>query len=239
MTLKSALSDFFLKTRKRTNYPPAGGSRLPLAEDETIWALRNVSFEIKPGEAVAILGRNGAGKTTLLRILGRITNPSEGYAEISGRTGSIMEIGAGFHPELTGRENIYLNGVIMGMTRQEIKDKFDSIASFAAIDDFLDTPVKHYSSGMSVRLSFAIAAHLEPEILLIDEVLAVGDFEFQQKCIRKMKNIVQEGRTVLFVSHDLPAIRELCPRGILIERGRLVDIGETSKVITRYLADGG
>ena len=206
-------------------------------ERETIWALKDVSFEVKRGEVVGIIGRNGAGKTTLLKILSRITEPTEGRAEIHGRVGSLLEVGTGFHPELTGRENIYLNGAILGMRKAEIDRKFDEIVAFAEIEKFLDTPVKHYSSGMYVRLAFAVAAHLEPEILLVDEVLAVGDAAFQKKCLGKMGDVAKEGRTVLFVSHNMGAVESLCMRGILLDRGQLVFDGERATAISRYLED--
>lgn len=202
-----------------------------------IWALKDVSFEIKHGEVVGIIGRNGAGKSTLLKILARITEPTEGYAEIHGRVGSLLEVGTGFHPELTGRENIYLSGAILGMKRAEIARKFDEIVAFAEVEKFLDTPVKHYSSGMYVRLAFAIAAHLEPEILLVDEVLAVGDAAFQQKCLGKMGSVAKEGRTVLFVSHNMGAIAQLCTKSILLESGHVLLVDRSDRVITKYLTD--
>jgi len=211
--------------------------RSPLSAD-TIWALKDVSFEIKQGEVVGIIGRNGAGKTTLLKILSRITEPTEGYAEIRGRVGSLLEVGTGFHAELTGRENIYLNGAILGMKKTEIKRKFDEIVAFAEVEKFIDTPVKHYSSGMYVRLAFAVAAHLEPEILLVDEVLAVGDAAFQKKCLGKMEDVAKEGRTVLFVSHQMTAVKSLCSRVILIHNGSLLEDGEPETVISHYLAEG-
>jgi lipopolysaccharide transport system ATP-binding protein len=190
---------------------------------EEFWALKDVSFEVKRGEVLGIIGRNGAGKSTLLKILSRITEPTVGRVMIRGRVASLLEVGTGFHPELTGRENIYLNGAILGMTRAEIRKKFDEIVAFAEVEKFLDTPVKHYSSGMYVRLAFAVAAHLEPEILIVDEVLAVGDAEFQQKCLGKMQDISQgEGRTVLFVSHSLPAILNLCTTAICLRDGAVV-----------------
>ncbi|GAK51705.1 ABC transporter, ATP-binding protein [Candidatus Moduliflexus flocculans] len=204
---------------------------------EEIWALRDVNFEIKQGERVGIIGRNGAGKSTLLKILSRITHPTTGRVTLNGRVASLLEVGTGFHPELSGRENIYLNGAILGMTRQEIKRKFDEIVAFAEVEKFLDTPVKHYSSGMYVRLAFAVAAHLEPEILLVDEVLAVGDAQFQKKCLGKMDEVAQEGRTVFFVSHNMGAIGSLCNKVILLENGQISDNGETTVVITRYLAE--
>jgi lipopolysaccharide transport system ATP-binding protein len=202
-----------------------------------IWALRDVSFEVKPGEVLGIIGRNGAGKSTLLKILSRITYPTVGRAEIFGRVGSLLEVGTGFHPELTGRENIYLNGAVLGMKKAEIQRKFDEIVEFSEIAQFLDTPVKRYSSGMYMRLAFAIAAHLEPEILIVDEVLAVGDAAFQRKCLGKMENVAREGRTVLFVSHNMPAILSLCGRVMLLELGRLVDQGSPSSVVQNYLDD--
>jgi len=203
--------------------------------NETIWALKDVSFEVQRGEVVGIIGRNGAGKTTLLKVLSRITEPTKGYAEIHGRVGSLLEVGTGFHPELTGRENIYLNGAILGMKRAEIDRKFDEIVAFAEIEKFISTPVKHYSSGMHVRLAFAVAAHLEPEILLVDEVLAVGDVAFQRKCLGKMEDVSHEGRTVLFVSHNMAAISHLCERAVLLDLGRIVRYGDTSDVVSSYL----
>jgi lipopolysaccharide transport system ATP-binding protein len=208
----------------------------PTPEEETIWALRDVSFEVKHGEVLGIIGRNGAGKTTLLKILSRITEPTEGRAEISGRVGSLLEVGTGFHPELTGRENIYLNGAILGMKRAEIDDKFDEIVAFSEIEKFLDTPVKRYSSGMYVRLAFSVAAHLEPEILLVDEVLAVGDAAFQKKCLGKMEGVAEEGRTVLFVSHNMNSISQLCAEAILLEEGKLRSIGEVRRIVHEYLS---
>ena len=204
---------------------------------ETIWALKDVSFEVQRGEVVGIIGRNGAGKTTLLKILSRITEPTGGYAEIHGRIGSLLEVGTGFHPELTGRENITLNGAILGMKRVEIDRKFDEIVDFAEIEKFIDTPVKHYSSGMYVRLAFAVAAHLEPEILLVDEVLAVGDAAFQRKCLGKMGDVAQEGRTVLFVSHNMPAIVRLCPRAMWINSGKILADGLSEQVVGSYLEE--
>jgi lipopolysaccharide transport system ATP-binding protein len=204
--------------------------------DPRIWALRDISFEVRAGEAVGIIGGNGAGKSTLLKILSRITNPTEGWAEIRGRVGSLMEVGTGFHSELTGRENVYMNGAILGMRKAEIKRKFDEIVAFAEVEKFLDTPVKHYSSGMQVRLAFAVAAHLQPEILIVDEVLAVGDAEFQRKCLGKMRDVSRSGgRTVLFVSHNMNAIQRLCSRCILLEGGRLRLAGSTEEVIAHYL----
>lgn len=202
---------------------------------ETIWALRDVSFEVAAGEAVGIIGRNGAGKSTLLKILSRITEPTTGRIELYGRVGSLLEVGTGFHPELTGRENIYLNGAILGMQRAEIEKKFDEIVSFAEIEKFLDTPVKRYSSGMYMRLAFAVAAHLEPEILLVDEVLAVGDAQFQKKCLGKMGEVTREGRTVLFVSHNMMAIQSLCRRAMWLDGGRILENAESGQVVANYL----
>lgn len=203
---------------------------------KTIWALKNVSFEVGLGEVVGIIGRNGAGKSTLLKILSRITRPTEGRVALNGRVGSLLEVGTGFHSELTGRENVFLNGAILGMTRAEIQSKFDEIVEFAEVGPFLDTPVKHYSSGMTVRLAFAVAAHLEPEILILDEVLAVGDLAFQKKCLGKMSEVARAGRTILFVSHDLNAVNALCERAILLHEGVIAKTGLTEEV-TRYYLD--
>jgi len=203
--------------------------------DRILWALRDVSFEVKQGEAVGIIGRNGAGKSTLLKVLSRITEPTEGLAEIRGRVGSLLEVGTGFHPELSGRENIYLNGAILGMRRAEIERKFDEIVAFAEVEKFIDTPVKRYSSGMYVRLAFAVAAHLEPEIMLVDEVLAVGDAAFQKKCLGKMGDVARQGRTVLFVSHNMAAVDSLCQRGVVLERGQVKFIGTQTQAIGEYL----
>jgi lipopolysaccharide transport system ATP-binding protein len=210
----------------------------PPTEDQILWALNNVSFEVDHGEAVGIIGRNGAGKSTLLKLLSRITEPTSGRVVLRGRVGSLLEIGTGFHPELTGRENIYLSGAILGMKRAEINRKFDEIAAFAEVDRFLDTQVKRYSSGMYVRLAFAVAAHLETEILLIDEVLAVGDARFQKKCLGMMDDVTQYGRTVLFVSHNLVAVQNLCSRAILLHHGELVKDGRSEDVVAQYLATG-
>jgi lipopolysaccharide transport system ATP-binding protein len=204
---------------------------------DTIWALSDVSVEINAGEVVGIVGRNGAGKSTLLKILSRITEPTSGTVDLFGRVASLLEVGTGFHGELTGRENIYLNGAMLGMRRGEINDKLDQIVEFSEISKFIDTPVKHYSSGMYMRLAFAVAAHLDPEILIVDEVLAVGDAVFQTKCLGRMRDVAREGRTVLFVSHNLAAIRTLCQRGLLIEGGRLTEDAPTETVISKYLAD--
>ena len=212
-----------------------GGSPIGTQRDE-IWALRDLSVEIRRGEVVGIIGRNGAGKSTLLKILSRITRPTSGGARLFGRVGSLLEVGTGFHPELTGRDNIYLNGAILGMRRAEIQRKFDAIVEFAGVARFIDTPVKRYSSGMYVRLAFAVAAHLEPEILLVDEVLAVGDAAFQRQCLGKMQDISRSGRTVLFVSHNMPAITRLCDRALLLAEGRLVDDGTPDAIVARYLS---
>ena len=206
------------------------------SKSEIFWALKDVSFEVKRGEVVGIIGRNGAGKSTLLKILSRITEPTEGYADMSGRIASLLEVGTGFHPELTGRENIFLNGSILGMRRVEIKRKFDEMVAFAEIDKFIDTPVKHYSSGMYVRLAFAVAAHLDPEILMVDEVLAVGDAAFQKKCLGKMGEVSKEGRTILFVSHHMPSIASLCRRVVLLNAGEIVSMGDAREVVEEYLS---
>jgi lipopolysaccharide transport system ATP-binding protein len=207
------------------------------AIERTIWALKDVSFDVRRGEAVGIIGRNGAGKSTLLKILSRITEPTEGYARINGRVGSLLEVGTGFHPELTGRENIYLNGAILGMKKTEIDCKFDEIVAFAEVEKFVDTPVKHYSSGMHLRLAFSVAAHLEPEILLIDEVLAVGDAAFQKKCLGKMEDVSKKGRTILFVSHNMAAIDSLCTDALLVESGSIILRGSPMVVTDHYLND--
>jgi len=212
-----------------------GGEKRRDRDAEHIWALRDVSFEVKPGERVGIIGRNGSGKTTLLRLLAGITRPNQGKIIVKGRLGVLIEIMAGFHPELTGRENVYLNGAIMGMSRKEIKRKFDEIVAFAELEEFIDTPIKRYSSGMHVRLGFAVSAHLDPDILLVDEVLAVGDAAFQQKCLGKMGTAAQEGRAVLFVSHNMFAVQNLCTRGILLESGKVIVDGNVNTIIEAYL----
>lgn len=206
-----------------------------LNETNSFWAVRDVSFEVQPGEAVGVIGRNGAGKSTLLKLISRITEPTQGRIEIRGRIGSLLEVGTGFHPELTGRENIYMNGSVLGMTRREINSKFDRIVEFAEIGKFLDTPVKRYSSGMYVRLAFGIAAHLEPEILIVDEVLAVGDANFQKRCLDRMLELVRSGRTVLFVSHNMQQIPNLCQRAIMLERGQLIESGNAREVTQSYM----
>jgi lipopolysaccharide transport system ATP-binding protein len=203
------------------------------------WALRDVSFDVQPGEVLGIVGRNGAGKSTLLKVLSRIVQPTEGRVELNGRVASLLEVGTGFHPELTGRENIFLNGAILGMSQAEIRRKLDEIVEFSGVAKFIDTPIKRYSSGMTVRLAFAVAAHLEPEILIIDEVLAVGDFEFQNKCLGKMKDVARSGRTILFVSHNLPAVQALCTRAILLHQGHCRLIGDTDAVIAAHIEQDG
>jgi len=204
-------------------------------EKEFIWALKDVSFEVKHGDIVGIIGRNGAGKSTLLKILSRITSPTEGVVKLNGRVGSLLEVGTGFHPELTGRENIFLNGSILGMSKKEIERKFDEIVDFSEIEKFLDTPIKRYSSGMYVRLAFAVAAHMEPEILVVDEVLAVGDIQFQKKCLGKMGDVAKEGRTVIFVSHNMGAVNTLCEKAILLNNGKVMDSGQSTAVINKYI----
>jgi len=219
----------------RTLLKPSKAALSPSREE--FWALKDVSFEIKQGDRVGIIGRNGAGKSTLLKILSRIVEPTSGSIRIKGRVASLLEVGTGFHPELTGRENIFLNGAILGMAKEEIKRKFDGIVAFAEVEKFLDTPVKRYSSGMYVRLAFAVAAHLEPEILIVDEVLAVGDLQFQKKCLGKMGEIAQEGRTILFVSHAMGAINTLCSKAIFLEKGIIREIGTADQITTSYMND--
>lgn len=224
----------------------AGAVRSPLlrfynnhrrSATEALWALKDVTFDVAPGEVVGVIGRNGAGKSTLLKILSRITKPSAGEVDIYGRVGSLLEVGTGFHPDLTGRENVYLNGTILGMKRQETRRKFDEIVAFAGVERFLDTPVKHYSTGMYLRLAFAVAAHLEPEILLLDEVIAVGDVSFQRKCYEKMREVSTQGRTVFFVSHNMATVERLCKRALYIRAGRLAEDGERACVIAKYARD--
>jgi lipopolysaccharide transport system ATP-binding protein len=207
-------------------------------DGEIIWALKDVSFNVEQGEVLGIIGRNGAGKSTLLKILSRVTAPTSGKVKIKGRIASLLEVGTGFHPDLTGRENVYLNGAIMGMDKQEVNRKFDEIVNFSGVEKFIDTPVKRYSSGMYVRLAFAVAAHLEPEILVVDEVLAVGDAEFQKKCLGKMGEVAKEGRTVLFVSHNMGAVTGLCNSGILLSQGKIVNEGEVGTVVDEYIRSG-
>lgn len=234
--LGDQMAEMVMSPFRRAGRLLRGESRSASELDQEFWALRDVSVEIKHGEIIGVIGHNGAGKSTLLKILSQITEPTTGYADIFGRVGSLLEVGTGFHPELTGRENVYLNGSILGMRRAEIDRKFDEIVDFAEIEQFIDTPVKHYSSGMYVRLAFSVAAHLEPEILLIDEVLAVGDVGFQKKSLGKMENVSQQGRTVIFVSHNMNALQRLCPRSVLLDHGRLVALDSTNKVIEKYLS---
>lgn len=231
-----AFSSVFRRSqgKDRSRRAPVSTDNMP--PDDFTWALKDVSFEVRQGEAMGIIGRNGAGKTTLLRILTRITDPTEGWAEIRGKVGSLLEVGSGFHPELTGRENVYLNGAVLGMTSKEIKRKFDEIVDFSGVEKFIDTPLKRYSSGMQVRLAFAVAAYLEPEVLLVDEVLAVGDADFQNKCLGKMGDIVGAGRTVLFISHNMGAILRLTGRCILLQDGQVLRIDESRKVVEYYIS---
>ena len=238
-TLRESLVNAFSAPFRYLRSTTAGSGTEPRNPDsEYIWALKDVSFEVKQGEAVGVIGRNGSGKTTLLKVLCRITEPTEGYAEIRGRVGSLLEVGTGFHPELTGRENIYLNGAVLGMKKKEIERKFDEIVEFAGeeVAKFIDTPLKRYSSGMQVRLAFSVAAQLEPEILLVDEVLAVGDYEFQKRCLGKMGEVTRGGRTVLFVSHNMASIINLCPRAILLDSGKVVMDGHSPDVVQHYIA---
>jgi lipopolysaccharide transport system ATP-binding protein len=230
-TLTNVATAPFRAFRRRR--PGATASR-----EETFWALYDVNFEVGTGEVIGIIGRNGAGKSTLLKVLSRITEPTDGWAEIHGRVSSLLEVGIGFHGELTGRENLYLNGAILGMRRTEIDRKFDEIVAFAEVARFIDTPVKHYSSGMYLRLAFAVAAHLEPEILIVDEVLAVGDANFQRKCLAKMEDVGQQGRTVIFVSHNMPAVARLCRRVILLSEGKVLEDGPSAQVVGTYLKTG-
>jgi lipopolysaccharide transport system ATP-binding protein len=231
VALRDVLADK-VKSLFCRNGQAQNGEQQPI---EDFWALRDVSFEVKQGEVIGIIGRNGAGKSTLLKILSRITEPTAGRVKINGRVASLLEVGTGFHPELTGRENVFLNGAILGMRRAEIKKKFDEIVAFAEVEKFLDTPVKRYSSGMYVRLAFAVAAHLEPEILIVDEVLAVGDAEFQKKCLGKMSDVSRDGRTILFVSHNMAAVERLCASGIMLAGGRVVFEGSADASIKRYM----
>lgn len=228
----STLRDVLANKAKQILQP---SSKNPTRQSEEFWALNDLSFEINQGDRVGIIGRNGAGKSTLLKVLSRIVGPTKGRITIEGRIASLLEVGTGFHPELSGRENIFLNGSILGMSKTEIKSKFDEIVAFAEVEKFLDTPVKRYSSGMYVRLAFAVAAHLEPEILIVDEVLAVGDAAFQKKCLGKMKDVSEEGRTILFVSHNMEAVQKLCVKGILMQQGRLLDQGPIDSIVKKYL----
>lgn len=237
-TLRETLTDSFTAPFRRLGSIFQHSSPQAIKADNTIWALKEVSLEIKRGEVVGIIGRNGAGKSTLLKILSRITEPSTGFGEIHGRVGSLLEVGTGFHGELSGRENIYLNGAILGMKKAEIARKFDEIVAFAEVEKFIDTPVKHYSSGMYLRLAFAVAAYLEPEILIVDEVLAVGDVNFQKKCLDRMEVVGQQGRTVLLVSHNMSAITRMCGRAVLINEGKIVKDGRPTEVASIYLSSG-
>ncbi len=237
-TIQESLLDAISSPVRRASKLLRGQATGAADLDETIWALKDISFEVKHGEVVGVIGRNGAGKSTLLKILTRITEPTEGVARIRGRIGSLLEVGTGFHPELTGQENVYLNGAILGMKRVEINRKFDEIVAFAEMEKFINTPVKHYSSGMRVRLAFAVAAHLEPEILLVDEVLAVGDARFQKKCLNKMQDVGQQGRTIIFVSHSMSTITRLCERTLLLDGGRLIQDGPSHQVVGAYLHSG-
>ena len=229
-TLRESVTEVFAAPLRRL--------RTGSSFSEKIWALQGVNFEVKQGQVLGVIGRNGAGKSTLLKILSRVTEPTNGYAEITGRVGSLLEVGTGFHPELTGRENIFLNGAILGMKRSEIQRKFDEIVTFAEVETFIDTPVKRYSSGMYLRLAFAVAAHLEPEILVVDEVLAVGDAEFQRKCLGKMSDVAQEGRTVLFVSHNMSAVLRLTEESLVIEKGKLIMRAPSQQAVDYYLSQG-
>jgi lipopolysaccharide transport system ATP-binding protein len=228
-TLRDTVAEAF-----RRPFHALRGKSAEEEEDSTIWALKDLTFEIGQGEVVGIIGRNGAGKSTLLKVLSRITEPTTGCADIYGRVGTLLEVGTGFHNELTGRENIYLNGAILGMKRADIQRQFDAIVAFAEVEKFVDTPVKHYSSGMYLRLAFAVAAHLEPEILLVDEVLAVGDIAFQRKCLGKMGDVARQGRTILFVSHNMGAVRSLCEKGVVLSSGQLVSVGDIASSIETY-----
>lgn len=237
-TFTGAVKDFFTAPLKRFRNLKNLSSFDNRDEADVIWAVNNVSFDVKDGEVMGIIGKNGAGKSTLLKILSRITEPTAGSISIEGRVASLLEVGTGFHPELTGRENVYLNGTILGMKKKEIDSKFDEIVAFSEIEKFIDTPVKRYSSGMKVRLGFAVAAHLDPEVLIIDEVLAVGDADFQKRCLGKMQDVANAGRTVLFVSHNLPLVKGLCPRSILMRKGQIVFDGSSEDAITNYLSAG-
>src|SRR5438105_6798713 len=231
LTFREVLGDALAAPLRRLR--GTNGSRY-----ETLWALSDVNLEVRRGEMLGVIGHNGAGKSTLLKLLSRITRPTTGEVEIYGRVGSLLEVGTGFHPDLTGRENVYLNGAVLGMKRTEIARKFDEIVAFSELEKFIETPVKFYSSGMYVRLAFAVAAHLEPEILIMDEVLAVGDAAFQQKCLDKMREIRRQGRTIFFVSHSMPAVTRLCKRAVLLEQGRVVADGAPQEVINHYLTSG-
>ncbi len=237
-TISHDLNRWWHKVRgKQDPYLKIGeaNDRSTKGDSDLVWALKNINFEVKQGEVLGIIGKNGAGKSTLLKILSRVTSPTVGDIKVKGRIASLLEVGTGFHPELTGRENIFLNGAILGMTKNEIRSKFDEIVNFSGVERYIDTPVKRYSSGMYVRLAFAVAAHLEPEILIVDEVLAVGDAEFQKKCLGKMKDVSGQGRTVLFVSHNMPAVKTLCTRAILLDKGGVVLNGSVKSAMEKYL----
>jgi lipopolysaccharide transport system ATP-binding protein len=240
-TMRDEVEAFFARFKKNKSQNPSSSAFAPrlstpdTARSAEFWALRDVSFDVQPGEVVGIIGRNGAGKSTLLKILSRITEPTSGEIRVRGRIASLLEVGTGFHPELSGRENIFLNGAILGMTKAEIRAKFDEIVDFAGVEQFIDTPVKRYSSGMYVRLAFAVAAHLEPEILIVDEVLAVGDAEFQKKCLGKMKDVAGHGRTILFVSHNMTSLQALCDRAIFLENGKALNSGSVHDAVALYL----
>ncbi len=237
-TLRDSIVDTFSATTQALLHAGERSAQNGKIEDNRFWALKDINFEVKRGQVLGVIGRNGAGKSTLLKILSRVTEPTEGYAEIHGRVGSLLEVGTGFHPELTGRENIYLNGAILGMKKTEIASKYDEIVAFSEVEKFIDTPVKRYSSGMYLRLAFAVAAHLEPEILVVDEVLAVGDAEFQRKCMGKMSDVAQQGRTVLFVSHNMSAILRLTQETLVLEKGKVVMRAPTQQAVDYYLSSG-
>jgi lipopolysaccharide transport system ATP-binding protein len=237
-TFKETLTRMVLSPFKKMGGILRGEASAASSLEKEFWALRDISLNIRTGETVGLVGSNGAGKSTLLKVLTRITQPTSGYGEINGRTGALLEVGTGFHPELTGRDNIFLNGSILGMSQSIIKSKFDEIVDFSGVEEFLDTPVKHYSSGMYVRLAFAVAANLEPEVLLVDEVLAVGDASFQKKCMSKMNAIGDEGRTIVFVSHNMGAITRLCKRAILLKDGQIIDDGPAADVVAKYMTSG-
>jgi lipopolysaccharide transport system ATP-binding protein len=240
-TLAADLNRWWYRVRgKEDPYLKLGqvNDRTAKADGDLVWALKDITFDVKQGEVLGIIGKNGAGKSTLLKILSRVTSPSVGDIKVKGRIASLLEVGTGFHPDLTGRENVFLNGTILGMRKHEIQRKFDEIVSFSGVERYIDTPVKRYSSGMYVRLAFAVAAHLEPEILIVDEVLAVGDAEFQEKCLGKMKDVAGNGRTVLFVSHNMAAVKNLCQRAILLDKGRMSHDDVTEKVIRHYFSNG-
>jgi lipopolysaccharide transport system ATP-binding protein len=237
-TLRESVMEGLAASWNRLRRSRCAPGRDGASSSEELWALKDVSLEVQPGEVLGVIGRNGAGKSTLLKVLSRITSPTSGQIDLCGRVGSLLEVGTGFHPELTGRENVYLNGAILGMGRREVARKFDDIVEFAEVERFLDTPVKRYSSGMYTRLAFAVASHLEPEILIVDEVLAVGDAAFQKKCLGKMGQVSRQGRTVLFVSHNMTAVKSLCTRATLLEGGRVTLDGDVDEVVNRYLEAG-